>query len=250
MSSGITGKVAIVTGASKGIGAGIAKSLAAAGAAVAVNYASSREGADKVVAQITSDGGRAIAVQGSVSNADDVKRIFNETKEAFGKVDIVVNNAGVYKFDAVEDITLEEFNNQFSINVYGPILTTQEALKHFPESGGNIINISSVVSVSPGPNSAIYSSTKGALDTLTRELAIELAPRNIRVNVVAPGLTETEGVETAGIKGSDFEKSIIASTPLARAGQPDDIARVVTFLASDDSAWLTGERISASGGLH
>ncbi|TRW27395.1 glucose 1-dehydrogenase [Flavobacterium zepuense] len=250
MSSGITGKVAIVTGASKGIGAGIAKSLAAAGAAVAVNYASSREGADKVVAQITSDGGRAIAVQGSVSNADEVKRIFNETKEAFGKVDIVVNNAGVYKFDAVEDITLEEFNNQFSINVYGPILTTQEALKHFPESGGNIINISSVVSVSPGPNSAIYSSTKGALDTLTRELAIELAPRNIRVNVVAPGLTETEGVETAGIKGTDFEKSIIANTPLARAGQPDDIARVVTFLASDDSAWLTGERISASGGLH
>jgi len=250
MSSGITGKVAIVTGASKGIGAGIAKSLAAAGAAVAVNYASSREGADKVVAQITSDGGRAIAVQGSVSNADDVKRIFNETKEAFGKVDIVVNNAGVYKFDPVEDITLEEFNNQFSINVYGPILTTQEALKHFPESGGNIINISSVVSVSPGPNSAIYSSTKGALDTLSRELAIELAPRNIRVNVVAPGFTETEGTETAGFNGSDFANSIIASTPLARAGQPDDIARVVTFLASDDSAWLTGERISASGGLH
>ena len=250
MSLILKGKVAIVTGASKGIGAGIAKSLAAAGAAVAVNYASSREGADKVVAQITSDGGRALAVQGSVSNADDVARIFNETKDAFGPIDIVVNNAGVYKFDPVEDITLEEFNHQFAINVYGPILTTQEALKHFPSSGGNIINISSVVSVSPGPNSAIYSSTKGALDTLSRELAIELAPRNIRVNVVAPGLTETEGTETAGIKGSDFESTIIANTPLRRAGQPDDIARVVTFLASDDSAWLTGERISASGGLH
>jgi len=250
MSLKLAGKVAIVTGASKGIGAGIARSLAAAGAAVTVNYASSREGADVVVNEIKAKGGNAVAVHGSVANAADVKRIFDETVAAFGHVDIVVNNAGVFQFDAVEAVTADEFNRQFSINVLGPILTTQEALKHFPESGGNIINISSVVSITPGPNSSVYSSTKGAVDTLTKALALELAPRNIRVNVVAPGFTETEGTVTAGILGSDFERTIVANTPLARAGQPDDIAKVVTFLASDDAAWLTGERISASGGLH
>ena len=250
MSLKLAGKVAIVTGASKGIGAGIARSLAAAGAAVTVNYASSREGADVVVNEIKAAGGNAVAVHGSVADAADVKRIFDETVAAFGHVDIVVNNAGVFQFDAVEAVTADEFNRQFSINVLGPILTTQEALKHFPESGGNIINISSVVSITPGPNSSVYSSTKGAVDTLTRALAAELAPRNIRVNVVAPGFTETEGTVTAGISGSDFERTIVANTPLARAGQPDDIAKVVTFLASDDAAWLTGERISASGGLH
>lgn len=250
MSLKLEGKVAIVTGASKGIGAGIARSLAAAGAAVTVNYASSREGADVVVNEIKAAGGKAVALHGSVADAADVKRLFDETVAAFGHVDIVVNNAGVFQFDAVEAVTADEFNRQFSINVLGPILTTQEALKHFPESGGNIINISSVVSITPGPNSSVYSATKGAVDTLTRALAAELAPRNIRVNVVAPGFTETEGTVTAGISGSDFERTIIANTPLARAGQPDDIAKVVTFLASDDAAWLTGERISASGGLH
>lgn len=250
MSSVLKGKVAIVTGASKGIGAGIAKSLAAAGAAVAVNYASSREGADKVVSQIVADGGRAFAVQGNAGNANDVKRIFAATKEAYGQVDIVVNNAGIYKFDPIEQVTEAEFTAEFTTNVWGPILTTQEALNYFPATGGSIINISSVAATSPSANTSVYSSTKGALDTLTKALAVELAPRNIRVNVVAPGPVETEGFVSTGVKGSDFEKGMIAATPLGRIGQPDDIARVVTFLASEDSAWLTGERIGASGGLH
>ena len=249
MSLKLAGKVAIVTGASKGIGAGIAKSLAAAGAAVAVNYASSREGADAVVNEITAAGGKAIAIQGSVTSTEDIQRIFKETVAAFGPVDIVVNNAGVYAFAPIEEVTAEDFNRQFGTNVLGPILTTQEAVKHFPAAGGSIINISSVVSDSPGPNGSVYSATKGALNTLTKALAIELAARNIRVNTVSPGLTETEGIHTAGIKGSDFEATILASTPLARIGTPDDIARVVTFLASDDAAWVTGDKINASGGL-
>ena len=249
MSLKLAGKVAIVTGASKGIGAGIAKSLAAAGAAVTVNYASSREGADAVVNEITAAGGKAIAIQGSVTSTEDIQRIFKETVAAFGPVDVVVNNAGVYAFAPIEEVTAEDFNRQFGTNVLGPILTTQEAVKHFPAAGGSIINISSVVSDSPGPNGSVYSATKGALNTLTKALAIELAARNIRVNTVSPGLTETEGIHAAGIKGSDFEATILASTPLARIGTPDDIARVVTFLASDDAAWVTGDKINASGGL-
>jgi len=249
MSLNLNGKVAIVTGASKGIGAGIAKNLAAAGAAIAVNYASSSEDANKVVSQIIADGGKAFAVKGSVDTIVDVENIFNETVKTFGRVDIVVNNAGVYAFAPINDITKEEFDRQFNINVYGPILTTQQAVKHFPETGGSIINISSVVSTTPGENLGVYSATKGALDTLTRAFAAELAPKKIRVNAVAPGYTITEGTESAGITGSEFESNFIASTPLGRAGQPDDIARVVTFLASDDAAWVTGERISAAGGL-
>ncbi len=249
MSLQLEGKVAIVTGASKGIGAGIAKSLAAAGAAVAVNYASDKEGADKTVSQILSDGGKAFAVQGKADNEADVERIFEETIKNYGRLDILVNNAGIYQFQSLEDIDREEFNRQFNTNVYAPILTSKQAAKHFSEAGGSIINIGSIASRTPVPNSAVYSATKGALDTLTQVLALELAPKNIRVNVVAPGPVETEGTHTAGIIGSDLEKNLIAMTPMGRIGQPDDIARIVTFLASDDSAWLTGERISAGGGM-
>ena len=249
MSTKLNGKVAIVTGASKGIGGAIAKSLAAAGAAVAVNYASSKEGADKIVSQIIADGGKAFAVQGSVANQADVTRIFEETKKTLGGVDILVNNAGVYNFLPLEEITAEELYKQFDINVLGTLLAAKEAVKHFPETGGNIINVGSVISTAPSPNSSIYAGTKGAIDTITGALAAELAPKNIRVNVIAPGLVHTEGTETAGINGSELEASIISSTPLGRAGQPDDIARVAVFLASEDSAWVTGEKITASGGL-
>jgi 3-oxoacyl-[acyl-carrier protein] reductase len=249
MSLKLEGKVAVVTGASKGIGTAIAIDLAAAGAKVTVNYASDKEGAEKTVNHIKANGGEAISVQGSVANAEDVVQLFNETVKAYGKVDILVNNAGVYAFQALEDITVEEYNRQFGINVLGPILASKEALKYIPETGGSIINISSVVAVSPTANAAVYSSTKGALDTLTRALADELAPKNIRVNTVSPGLTATEGGATAGIKGSDLEKSIIDRTPLGRIGQPEDIAKAVTFLASDDAAWITGERINAAGGI-
>jgi len=249
MSLRLDGKVAIVTGASKGIGAGIAKSLAAAGAAVAVNYSSSKEGADKVVSQIISDGGRAFAVQGSVTSTDDLQRVFGETIEHYGQLDILVNNAGVYAFSPLDQIEEADFNNQFGINVLGTLLSTKEALKHFNGAGGSVINISSVISTGPMADSSIYSATKGAVDTLTKALAIELAPRGIRVNALSPGMTETEGTETAGIAGSDLEKHIVASTPLGRLGQPEDIARVATFLASEDAGWLTGQIIVASGGL-
>lgn len=249
MSLKLEGKVAVVTGASKGIGTAIAIDLAAAGAKVAVNYASDKDGAEKTVNQIKANGGEALAVQGSVANAEDVVQLFNETVKAYGKVDILVNNAGVYAFQPLEDITVEEYNRQFGINVLGPILASKEALKYIPETGGSIINISSVVAVSPTANAAVYSSTKGALDTLTRALADELAPKNIRVNTVSPGLTATEGGAAAGIKGSDFERAIIDRTPLGRIGQPEDIAKAVTFLASDDAAWITGERINAAGGI-
>ena len=246
----LSGKVAVVTGASKGIGAGIAKRLAADGAAVVVNYASSKDGADKVVAEIAAAGGKAVAVQGDMSKAADVKRLFAETKKAFGGVlDVLVNNAGVYKFQPLEEITEGEFHRQFNTNVLGPILATQEAAKHFGPKGGSVINISSVASQSPVPTASVYSATKGALDTLTNVLARELAPKKIRVNTIAPGGVETEGLVAAGVQGSDFEKQMIADTPLGRLGQPDDIARVALFLASDQSQWLTGERISASGGL-
>lgn len=250
MSLQLEGKVAVVTGASKGIGAGIAKDLAAAGAAVVINYASDKTGADNAVNHITAAGGKAIAVQGSVSDAEDVKRLFDEAVKAFGKVDILVNNAGIYKFGSLEEITREEYDRQFSTNVYGPILVSQHALKHFPETGGSIINISSVVGQNPPANSTVYSATKGALDTITKALSKELGPKNIRVNVVSPGYTETEGTHTAGIAGSDFANTIITGTPLGRAGQPDDIARAVTFLASDTSAWITGQVINVSGGLN
>lgn len=249
MSLRLSGKVALVTGASKGIGAAIAKSLAASGAAVVVNYASDREGAEKTVQQIISDGGRAIAVKGNVSNTGELQKMFEETAGKFEKLDILVNNAGIYNFSALEEVTAEEFNRQFGTNVLGTLLTTQQALKYFPKTGGSVINISSVVSTGPTPNSSIYSATKGAVDTLTKALAVELAPKGIRVNAVAPGLTVTEGTATMGITGSDFEKSIIASTPLGRAGQPEDIAGVTTFLASEDAGWLTGQVLVASGGL-
>ncbi len=247
--SELTGKVAIVTGASKGIGAAIAKGLGAAGAAVAVNYASSKEGADRVVAEITSKGGKAIAVKGDVSKAADVKRLFAETKKAFGAPDVLVNNAGIYAFDPLEAVTEDEFHREFNTNVLGPILTIQEALKHFGPDGGSVINISSVASTSAPPNSVVYSATKGAVDSIARVLGKELGARNIRVNTIAPGGVETEGTHSIGVIGSDFEKQIVAGTPLGRLGQPEDIARVAVFLASDNARWLTGERIAASGGF-
>lgn len=249
MSLQLEGKVAIVTGASKGIGTGIAKSLAAAGAAVAVNYVSDKAGADKAVSQIIADGGRAFAVQGNTGNDADVQRIFEETIKNYGRLDILVNNAGVYKFESLEEISREEFDRQFDTNVFGPILTTREAAKHFGEKGGSIINVSSVSSRKAMPGAAVYSATKASLDMISETFALELAPKNIRVNIVAPGPVDTEGFATLGFKGTDFEKGMIAQTPLGRIGQPEDIGRVVTFLASDDSAWITGERLATAGGM-
>jgi 3-oxoacyl-[acyl-carrier protein] reductase len=247
--SELMGKVAIVTGASKGIGAAIAKGLGAAGAAVVVNYASSRDGADRVVAEITGKGGRAIAVQGDVAKTADVRRLFEETQRAFGALDVLVNNAGVYQLEPIESVVEDAFHRQFNTNVLGPILAIQEAVKHFGPKGGSVINISSVASTSAPPNSVVYSATKGALDSVTRVLAKELGPRRIRVNTIAPGGVETEGVHAAGLMGSDFEKQVVAGTPLGRFGQPEDIAGVAVFLASDAAGWVTGERISASGGF-
>lgn len=246
--SKLAGKVAVVTGASKGIGAGIATALAAEGASVVVNYASSREGADKVVAAIAAGGGRAVAVQADVAKAADVKRLFEETKKAFGRLDVLVNNAGVYVFQSIESVTEAEFHREFNTNVLGTLLTIQESLKYFGPEGGNVINISSVASQNPPPNTAVYSGSKGAVDSITVTLARELAGRKIRVNAIAPGATESEGAVTLGILGTDFEKQIVGMTPLGRLGQPVDIAKIAVFLASDDAAWLTGERIAASGG--
>jgi len=245
----LDGKVAVVTGASKGIGAGIAKRLAEAGAAVVVNYSSDREGALKVKAEIEGKGGRAHVVQGDVSKPADVTRLFAETKQAYGALDVLVNNAGVFQFAPLEQITTDEYRREFDINVLGTILTTQEALNHFNGNGGSVINIGSVVSERPVLHSTVYSATKGAVDTLSKALARELAPRKIRVNVIAPGGVETEGTHAIGMIGSDFEKQIVAGTPLGRIGQPVDVARVAVFLASEDSAWLTGERIEAAGGF-
>ncbi|TMH18559.1 MAG: glucose 1-dehydrogenase [Betaproteobacteria bacterium] len=247
--SELKGKVAIVTGASKGIGAGIAKGMAEAGAAVVVNYASSKEGADRVVSEITGKGGKAVAIQGDVSKVADVKRLFAEAKRAFGAPDVLVNNAGIFAFDPLEAVTEDEFHREFNTNVLGPILTIQEALKHFGPEGGSVINISSVVSTAAVPNSVVYSATKGAVDSIARVLGTELAARKIRVNTIAPGGVETEGSHSLGMIGSDFEKQIVADTPMGRLGQPEDIARVAVFLASDNARWLTGERIAASGGL-
>jgi 3-oxoacyl-[acyl-carrier protein] reductase len=249
MSDRLAGKAAVVTGASKGIGAGIARGLAEAGASVIVNYASDRAGADRVVADITRQGGKAVAVQGDVSKAADVKRLFAEGVRAFGRLDVLVNNAGVYRFGPFESVTEDDFHRHYNTNVLGSILAVQEALKHFGPEGGSVINISSVVGSSPWPQAVLYSSTKGAVDNLTRGLALELAPRKVRVNAVAPGTTESEGTSDLHLFEGDEGKRIIASTPLGRLGTSTDIARVVVFLASDDSAWVTGEVIRASGGL-
>ena len=246
--SELTGKVAVVTGASKGIGAGIAKGLAAAGAAVVVNYASSNEGAERVVAEITGKGGKAIAVHGNVAEAKDVQRLFEEAKKAFGSLDVLVNNAGVFEFSPLEAVTETEFHREFNINVLGTILATREALKYFGPAGGSVINLSSVAGVKAIPNSVVYSATKGAVNAITRVLAKELGARKVRVNAIAPGPVETEGVHEIGIIGSDFEKQMVAETPLGRIAQPVDIARIAVFLASDSSGWLTGDIITASGG--
>jgi 3-oxoacyl-[acyl-carrier protein] reductase len=242
-------KVAIVTGGSKGIGAGIAKALGAEGASVVVNYASSKAGADRVVAAIVKGGGKAIAVQGDVSKAADVKRIFSETKQAFGRLDVLINNAAIYQFAPLEQITEDQFDRQFDINVKGLILATQEAAKYFGPEGGSIVNISSVVSNSTPIGTAVYSATKAAVDAVTSVLSKELGPKKIRVNAINPGPVETEGLEAAGFLESDFLKELVGRTPLGRIGQTDDIAPVAVFLASLDSGWLTGETLLASGGL-
>jgi 3-oxoacyl-[acyl-carrier protein] reductase len=244
----LSGKVALVTGASKGIGASIAKHLAAAGASVVVNYASSKAGADTVVADITAAGGKAVAIQADVAKPADITRLLAETKKAFGKLDILVNNAGVYEFQPLEAITPEHFQRHFGVNVLGLLLTTQEAVKLFPANGGSIINISSLVTRLALPNSAVYTATKHAVDGITGVLSRELGPKKIRVNALNPGMIETEGTHTGGFIGSDFAKDVAAQTPLGRIGQPNDVATVATFLASDDSGWLTGETLYAGGG--
>ncbi len=243
----LAGKVAVVTGASKGIGAAIAKALGAEGAAVVVNYASSREGADTVVRAITEAGGKALAVQGSVDKPEDVERVFAETEKAFGPAHILVNNAGVFDYQPLESVTVEHFRRHFDINVLGTLLASQAAARHFGESGGSIINIGSLETTVLHATSSVYTGTKGAVDAITGVLANELGPKGIRVNSVNPGMTATEG--TQGFLGGDFEKDIVKDTPLGRVGQPEDIARVVAFLASDDARWVTGELIGVGGGL-
>src|SRR5438093_12373794 len=244
----LRGKVAIVTGASKGIGASIAKQLADEGAAVVVNYASSKEGADRVVAEISGKGGKAIAVQANVADKAQIERLFVETKKAFGTLDILVNNAGIYEFAPLENVTAEHFHKMFDLNVLGLILASQEAVKHFGPAGGNIVNISSVAATSAPATGSVYSATKAAVDAVTRSLAKELGPRNIRVNSINPGMVETEGVHAAGIAESDWRKQVEAQTPLGRIGQPQDIAPAAVFLASSDSGWITGETLHISGG--
>src|SRR5438105_4127246 len=246
----LSGKVAIVTGASKGIGASIAKHLAAEGASVVVNYASSKTGAERVVAEITEQGGKAVAVQADVSRSAEIKRLFAETKRSFGGLDILVNNAGIYEFLPIEKVTTEHFHKQFDLNVLGLLLTTQEALNHFGSSGGSIINISSIASTSAPATGSVYSATKAAVDTVTRSLAKELGARKIRVNSLNPGMIETEGFHAAGIAESDFRKQVESQTPLGRIGQPQDIATAALFLASADSAWVTGESFVISGGYY
>ena len=245
----LSGKVAIVTGASKGIGAGIAKEMAAAGAAVVVNYASSKTGADEVVDEIKRNGGKAIALQADMAKKSEIERLFSEAMRAFGKIDILVNNAGIYEFSPLEQITEEHFHKHFNLNVLGLILASQQAVKYFGREGGSIINISSLASTKALPTTAVYSATKGAVDTVTKALANELGPRNIRVNAINPGVVITEGVHAAGIVGSDFEKQAVAQTPLGRTGLPSDIAPAAVFLASSDSSWMTGETLVISGGL-
>jgi 3-oxoacyl-[acyl-carrier protein] reductase len=251
MSQKLSGKVAVVTGASKGIGAAIATHLAAEGAAVVVNYSTSKSGADRVVSEIAKKGGKAIAVQGDVSKQADIRRLFAETKKAFGRLDILVNNAGVYEFAPLEQVTPEHFHRQFDLNVLGLILSTQEAVKYFGAEGGSVVNLSSVVATLAPPQSAVYSGTKAAVDAVTRSLAKELGPRKIRVNSINPGMVETEGTTSSGVshKESEFRKQIESQTPLGRIGQPQDIAPAAVYLASPDSAWMTGETLYISGGL-
>jgi 3-oxoacyl-[acyl-carrier protein] reductase len=246
--SKLAGKVAVVTGASKGIGAAIARALAAEGAKVVVNYASSKAGADAVVAAIAAAGGKAVAVQGDVSKAEQAQALIDAAIREFGRLDVLVNNSGVYEFAAIEEITEEHYHRQFGVNVLGLLLTTQAAVKHIGE-GGSVINISSVATSLAPPASAVYTGTKGAVDAITSVLAKELGPRKIRVNAILPGIIETEGTHSAGVIGSDFEHNAVAQTPLARIGQPNDIATVAAFLASDDAGWLTGEKLVASGGF-
>ena len=250
MSQKLEGKVAVITGASKGIGASIAKHLAEEGAAVVVNYASSKEGADRVVGEITRQGGRAIAVQGDMSKPGDIKRLFAETKKAYDRLDILVNNAGIYQFAPLEEVTPEHFHKHFDLNVLGLILASQEAVKHFGRVGGSIINISSVVATAAPAMGSVYSATKAAVDAITRSLSKELGPRKIRVNSINPGMVETEGTTSSGITAhnSGFRKQMEPQTPLGRIGQPQDIAPAAVFFASDDSRWITGETLYIAGG--
>jgi 3-oxoacyl-[acyl-carrier protein] reductase len=245
----LQGKVAIVTGASKGIGAGIAKQLASEGASVVVNYSSSKEGAEKVVKEISGKGGKAIGIQGDLSKQADIERLFAETKKQFGKLDILVNNAGIYEFQPLENVSSEHFHKQFDLNVLGLVLASKEAAKYFDGDGGSIINVSSVVSTSPVPTASVYSATKGAVDTVTKALARELGPRKIRVNAINPGLVVTEGVQSLGFDNGDFRKDIESRTPLGRIGKVEDIAPAAVFFASNDSAWITGETLVIAGGL-
>ena len=244
----LEGNVAIVTGASKGIGASIAKHLAESGAAVVVNYASSKEGADRVVADIEASGGRAVAVQADVAKAADVERLFSEAKTTFGRLDIVVNSAGVYEFSPIEQVTEAHFHRQFDVNVLGPILAAKEAVKHFGAEGGSIVNISSIASTTAPPNASVYSATKAAVDAVTHSLAKELGPRKIRVNAINPGMVETEGLKASGLE-SEFREQVEAQTPLGRIGRPEDIAPAAVFLASSDSVWITGETLHITGGM-
>lgn len=248
MSKKLSGKVAVVTGASKGIGAAIAKQLAADGAAVVVNYASDKAGAERVVTEITGGGGKAVAVQANLAKEPDVRKLFADAVKAFGKLDVLVNNAGIYEFSPLEAVTAEHFHKQFDLNVLGLIFATQEAVKAFGSNGGSVVNISSVVATAAPPNAAVYSATKAAVDAVTRSLAKELGPKKVRVNAVNPGLVETEGTNGAGITGSDFHHDIKAQTPLGRTGLPHDIAPAVAFLVSDDASWVTGETLHVAGG--
>jgi 3-oxoacyl-[acyl-carrier protein] reductase len=244
----LEGNVAIVTGASKGIGASIAKQLAESGAAVVVNYASSKEGADRLVADIEASGGRAVAVQADVAKAADVERLFSEAKTTFGRLDIVVNSAGIYEFSPIEQVTEAHFHRQFDLNVLGLILVAKQAVKHFGAEGGSIVNISSIASTAAPPNASVYSATKAAVDAVTHSLAKELGPRKIRVNAINPGMVETEGLQASGLE-SEFRDQVEAQTPLGRIGRPEDIAPAAVFLASSDSAWITGETLHITGGM-
>lgn len=248
MTGKLNGKVAVVTGASKGIGAEVAKQLAAQGASVVVNYASSKSGADNIVSEIVAGGAKGVAVQADISKPEDIRKLFDETRKAFGKLDILVNNAGIYEFGAIEEVTPEHFHRQFNLNVLGLILTTQEAAKYFGSQGGSVINISSIVSKTAIPTTVVYSATKAAVDSITRTLSAELGPKKIRVNAVNPGMVETEGNASARDSENDFRKMTIAQTPLGRIGKVDDIAPAVVFFASDDSKWITGEVLYIAGG--
>ncbi len=249
MAARLTGKVAVVTGASKGIGAAIAKHLADEGAAVVVNYASSKQGAERVVAEIAGKGGRAVAVQADLFRPADVQRLFAETQRAFGRLDVLVNNAGIYEFAPLDGVTPKHFHRQFDLNVLGLLLASREAVRLFGPAGGSIVNLSSVVATAALPNASVYSATKAAVDAITRSLAKELGPRRIRVNAINPGMVETEGVHAAGIADSDFRRQFEAQTPLGRIGQPGDIAPAVVFLASEEADWITGETLHIAGGF-